>query len=80
MQRLDYTQNWQNQLRPIVSYMPTILSTGQIFNATSGQRRRIFTLLLAPTSNQCPPYPQKQTSELGREMSALCQKQTSHQI
>jgi hypothetical protein len=24
----------------------------------------------------CPLYPQRQTSELGREMSALCQKQT----
>src|SRR5262249_31861110 len=32
------------------------------------------------TSNQCPLYPQKQTLELAREMSALCQKQTLHQI
>src|SRR6516164_7252722 len=29
------------------------------------------------TSSQCPLYPQKRTLELGREMSALCQKQTS---
>src|SRR6516225_2077662 len=28
------------------------------------------------TSNQCPLYPQKRTSELSRAMSALCQKQT----
>src|SRR6516225_6509116 len=27
-------------------------------------------------SNRCPLYPQKQTSELSREMSALCQKRT----
>jgi hypothetical protein len=27
-------------------------------------------------SAQCPLYPQKRTSELSREMSALCQKQT----
>jgi hypothetical protein len=26
---------------------------------------------------QCPLYPQKQTLELGRAMSALCQKRTS---
>src|SRR5262249_58762051 len=29
------------------------------------------------TSNQCPLYPQKRTSELTRGMSALCQKRTS---
>src|SRR5262249_37283695 len=28
------------------------------------------------TSEQCPLYPQKQTLELSRVMSALCQKQT----
>ena len=28
-------------------------------------------------SNQCPLYSQKRTLELSREMSALCQKQTS---
>jgi hypothetical protein len=27
-------------------------------------------------SEQCPLYPQKQTLELSRVMSALCQKQT----
>src|SRR6516164_1763477 len=29
------------------------------------------------TSEQCPLYPQKRTSELSRGMSALCQKRTS---
>src|SRR6516162_4224699 len=28
------------------------------------------------TSDQCPLYPQKRTSELSRRMSALCQKRT----
>src|SRR5262249_11543789 len=31
-------------------------------------------------SNQCPLYPQKRTLELSREMSALCQKQTWHDL
>src|SRR6516225_1963724 len=38
--------------------------------STLGQKRT------SEAYNQCPLYPQKRTSELSREMSALCQKQT----
>src|SRR5262249_54923696 len=30
----------------------------------------------SPTFDRCPLYPQKRTSQLSREMSALCQKRT----
>ena len=32
------------------------------------------------TSNQCPLYPQKRTSELTRGMSALCQNRKSRRV
>src|SRR6516164_1780977 len=48
--------------------------------------RALFINLISPipdwgrddgsASNRCPLYPQKQTSELSRVMSALCQKRT----
>src|SRR5215510_204194 len=52
------------------------LDLGGGAGAAGGADRRVVGGVVEGASNQCPLYPKKRTLELGRGMSALCQKRT----